>query len=198
MTIEELIECSHAMAVEKGWWEGGERSVADQANNFHAEISEAWEEYRAGRMETWYSIDGQQIEMDAQGEAVLRQTGRVAKPEGFWVEIADLCIRLADTMGAYGWTYRELRPCDHEQLTSIDWDIPRLISTLHVCVGCLNIHGNGEIGAGWEPECKLTASGTIHLCLLAARHHGVDLLSLCELKMAYNTTRSHRHGGKRA
>lgn len=33
---------------------------------------------------------------------------------------------------------------------------------------------------------------------MAAECHGIDLFSLCELKMAYNATRPYRHGGKRA
>jgi hypothetical protein len=33
---------------------------------------------------------------------------------------------------------------------------------------------------------------------MAAAYHGVDLLEICELKMAYNATRLHRHGGKLA
>jgi hypothetical protein len=189
MTVDELIERSHAMAVLKGWWpEGEQRSVVDQVNNFSAEISEAWEEYRAGRVETWYSdqYDGDSISPLSK------------KPEGFWVEVADLLIRLTDTMGAYGWTYSELRKCDYKQLDSCNWNLPRLIATLHICVGCLGIDPDGHIGGGWETGAQRSASGTICLCLLAAQSHGVDLLALCELKMAYNATRSHRHGGKLA
>jgi hypothetical protein len=205
LKIEEMIERSHAMAVEKGWWDGGERSVVDQVNNFHAEISEAWEEYRAGRMDTWYSRKGERGEtwtsMDAErhySQTPYCYVENGWKPEGFWIEIADLCIRLADTMGAYGWTYRDLRPSDCSQLDELNWSIPRLVSTLHICVGCLGIDDNGDIGGGWETGCQRSASGAIHLCMMAAKFHGVDLLALCELKMAYNATQSHRHGGKKA
>lgn len=206
MTIDELIERSHAQAVKSGWWpEGEQRSVVDQTNNYHAEIAEAWEEYRAGRIAMWYSWKGARfIPFDA-GSVKCEESGvfidknKWMKPEGFWVELADMLIRLADTMGAYGWTYSELRQSDYKQLDSCNWNLPRLIATLHICVGCLCIDPNGDIGGGeWETGAQRSASGTICICLLAAQSHGVDLLSLCELKMAYNATRSHRHGGKLA
>jgi hypothetical protein len=87
VTIDELIEQAHRTAVSKGWWETAgeqERSMGDQFANFHAELSEAWEEYRAG-----HPLD--EIRLD-----------RGAKPEGFVVELADVFIRIADTLGAYG------------------------------------------------------------------------------------------------
>jgi hypothetical protein len=114
MTIEELIERAHATAVDKGWWDGdpAARPLGDQFANFHAELSEAWEEYRAGAA-LW------EIRLDAHG-----------KPEGFVVELADVFIRIADTLGAY--------------------DL------------------------------------------------GKDFTDALEAKLAYNTTRPHRHGGKLA
>lgn len=198
MTIDELIERSHAMAVEKGWWpEGEQRSVVEQTNNFCAEISESWEEYRAGRMDTWWR--GHDDMMNAGHDGLMYHVdGTPFKPEGFFVELADLCIRLADTMGAYGWRYQPLPQSDIDQASRHQWDLPQLILTLHVCVGCLGIGDDGQIGGGWETGAARTASGVINLCLVATEYHGVDMLALCELKMAYNATRSHRHGGKLA
>lgn len=82
MTIDELIERAHATAVDKGWWDDP-RSLGDQFANFHAELSEAWEEYRAGA-----SLEA--IRLDGSGA-----------PHGFVVELADVFIRIADTLGAY-------------------------------------------------------------------------------------------------
>jgi NTP pyrophosphatase (non-canonical NTP hydrolase) len=87
--LEQLANEIHRTAVEKGWWEkeavGGvqERSIGDQFANFHAEISEAWEDYRNGlRLE----------------EIHFSETG---KPEGIPVELADTIIRIFDTCGQY-------------------------------------------------------------------------------------------------
>lgn len=86
MTIDELIEQAHRTARSKGWWDEGveHRPLGDQFANFHAELSEAWEEYRAG-----HPLD--EIRLD-----------RGAAPHGFVVELADVFIRIADTLGAYG------------------------------------------------------------------------------------------------
>lgn len=196
MDIQQLIDKSHSQAVKSGWWPDGpeKRPVCDIVNCLHSEISEAWEEYRAGRMETWYSIDGQQIELDVQGESVLRQTGRTAKPEGFYVEIADLCIRLADSMGAYGWHSKDVDTV--YSLSPVD-----LVSRLHKAVAAMSWQPNEWV---WSNETESvqsadeTARFILGVCIGSATSSGVDLLSLCELKMAYNATREHRHGGKLA
>lgn len=204
MTIEELIERSHAMAISKGWWPNGVegRSVVDQVNNFHAEISEAWEEYRRGRMELWWSLKSkagcgsvvfgmtksQQEASDLSDADMLQENN---KPEGFWIEIADLCIRLADTMGAYGWRSTDVTFVANP--TKAD-AVPRFIATLHVCIS--DMYDNAS--AAWTENAQGVICETLAVCRAFAEINGVDLLALCELKMAYNATRSHRHGGKRA
>lgn len=106
LTIAELIEESHRTAVEKGWWDGPERSVGDQFMNFTAEVSEAWEEYRKFGMDaTWmiYHFDASRTS-DGKGviETPVAGVGCGKKPEGIAVELADLLIRVADTCGKYG------------------------------------------------------------------------------------------------
>jgi hypothetical protein len=186
MTIDELIERSHAMAVEKGWWDGGERSVVEQVNNFHAEISEAWEEYRCGRMQLWWSSpNGADVSNGTWPNTAF--VSNDAKPEGFWIEIADLCIRLADTMGAYGWKAESLKLAPSQSL-------PLLIHGLHTFVCDLTYADVPD----WHMSAEVQANVIIAVCLSAAAVNNIDLLALCELKMAYNATRSIRHGGKRA
>jgi len=80
----------HALAVEKGWWsdpDSGEpvdpvRRIPEALCLVHAEVSEALEEYRRGRLEPW--------------------TGEGGKPEGFSVELADAVIRILDLSDALG------------------------------------------------------------------------------------------------
>ncbi len=179
MNLEQLIERAHTMALEKGWWEGGveNRPVVEVTNNLHAEISEAWEEWRAGQMELWWSHNGKRALCGLPRRFPTAEDYLECgfKPEGFWVEIADLMIRVADAMGAWGdglpticsWYYDED-------------DFPEAINQLHELAHDSNL---GII---------------LVYCIEFANHHSVDIVSLCELKMAYNATRSHRHGGKRA
>lgn len=89
MTILELVERAHKTAVEKGWWEGGvaNRSMGDQFANFHAELAEAWECWRA---------------LKPYDDLGAIWPGEDGKPEGFIHELADVYIRIADTVGAYG------------------------------------------------------------------------------------------------
>ena len=116
--FDSLVCVAHAMAVDKGWWEG-ERSAVECWVNFHAEVSEAWEEYRCGRMATWYAADA---------ASVLR-SGGVPKPEGFWVEIADLMIRVADYVGSRRFSIAEWERVDDAKEP---WsEFPQNVSALH-------------------------------------------------------------------
>lgn len=80
MTIDELCQDAHAIAKEKGWWESGKRNAGEIFANIHSEVTEAWEEWRAGR---------------APAE-IYMNTEDPAKPEGIPIELADVLIRIAD------------------------------------------------------------------------------------------------------
>ena len=165
--FDSLTCVAHAMAVDKGWWEG-ERSAVECWVNFHAELSEAWEEYRCGRMEAWYASDA---------ASVLR-SGGVPKPEGFWVEIADLMIRIADYVGSRRFSVNAMTDIDYQDTK---WnEIHSVLFLLH-----------------WEISATdfLDASDA---CEKFAAAFNVDLWSIIREKLRYNATRPYRHGGKRA
>lgn len=82
MTLNELRDAAHALALAKGWYEGGPRNVGELLALVHSELSEALEEYREGH-------NLQAVLIDANG-----------KPLGFPVELADAVIRIADMCGA--------------------------------------------------------------------------------------------------
>lgn len=80
--LRSLQDAIHAWARAKGWWEEPDRNVGELLALAHSELSEALEEYRAGRplAQIRYRNDG--------------------KPEGFPIELADCVIRILDTCAA--------------------------------------------------------------------------------------------------
>jgi hypothetical protein len=163
---QSLVRVAHGMAVEKGWWDDGiaARPIEDIENNFHAEVSEAWEEYRAGRMANWY----------ADPQAVL--SGTLPKPEGFFVELADLLIRIADAAGAHRIDVGEV----YFTGPGFSMATNKTISRLHYLI------------------VKCDFEELIDECLSFAVNNNHDLWATIREKLSYNATRPYRHGGKRA
>jgi len=192
--ITEWSQRIHELALAKGWWQDGieNRSVAEIVANYHGEISEAWEEYRAGRMDLWWSLNGKQVIPTTKSHEAQNDLGQwmPAKPEGFYVELGDLAIRLMDSIGAYKWEVGHIR----DTRIDLGQKMPELIADLHKAVSCMILSGSYQ----WSRQVKLYASCVIADCISAANHNGVDLWSLIELKHAYNQTRPIRHGGKLA
>ena len=71
----------HENAVAHGWWDEP-RNLLEIVALCHSELSEAVEEYRAGRPMVWANEDG--------------------KPEGIATEMADCLIRVLDWFGHEG------------------------------------------------------------------------------------------------
>ena len=97
--IKDLQKIVHQMAKEKGWWDdvdGKPRDIASQFVNFHAEISEAWEEVRDGK--PFNKIIYHESQAHGEGEDT---TERILKPCGVPIELADCVIRIMDTCEAY-------------------------------------------------------------------------------------------------
>lgn len=124
MNLNEYAQKIHQNAVEHGWWDE-ERSFGDIVALCHSELSEALEEYRAGRPMEWHACG---IESTAcVGECGFCEDGQCAyrceKPEGIAVEMADCLIRLLDWFGKEGldvdrivqekMAYNETRPYRH-------------------------------------------------------------------------------------
>ena len=170
-SIPKLIQQAHSLAKEKGWWDD-ERLPAELVCLFHSEISEAFEEYRMGKMATYYT-----------------ETPQGCKPEGFWVEIADLCIRIGDLMGRMGWVQKRnfARLPRHFQSSQFLFSLHRQVADL-IEDGNWNFRGN--------TRDRLTR--ILETCLLIAERHDVELWEIIDLKHQYNETRPYRHGGKRA
>jgi len=187
--VNELSVCMHDLAISKGWWPNGPsgRDPAEIVALFHSEISEAFEEYRRGRMETWYYAYDEAI--GEQHIVIGEPDDPRIKPEGFWVEIADLLIRLFDTMGAYQWKY------DNGAEAYIDTEIPKFIVEQHRrCSGMYDLmtdKANAE-------HANFFATSIIQASLGIAKANSVDLWHVIDLKHRHNETRAFRHGNKKA
>lgn len=173
--FQSLVPVAHEMAVAKGWWQDGidKRSIDEIVANYHAEVSEAWEEYRAGRMATWYAAGS-------------------AKPEGFWIEIADLLIRIADAEGSCSDMSNGDRPhqlrLEHSPRSERVHYINGRKSKFAAFICELNV----EVCA----EC--VEHSPVTLCEEFAKSNNVNLYAAVREKLRYNATRPYRHGGKLA
>lgn len=225
ITIQELITQSHQTAIDKGWWKDGieSRPVEDIVNCFYSEVLEAFEEYRAGRMDMWFSckeFPSVAVELHPDCDAVSRQDGRklrcfrlpgagcqlqwehedngqFLKPEGFWVEISDLLVRIGDVFGAYKWksNVNHCTPFKDGNISRFVWWLnTRSLSKVSRSV----LIDNGTVLVEWTRNACDYLYEAILTCIATAECHGVNLLELCEMKMEYNKTRPYRHGNKKA
>jgi hypothetical protein len=201
LTIGFLIQESFSNSKDHGF-HAGKLDIEEKLALIHSEISEALEEYRAKRMDTW-------------SEANSR------KPEGFWVELADVVIRLGDLIGLLGFgadkafmseiwgttgIYSDAVAdfVDPKQLKKIqDTDllpIPKALARLHLTVS--NVEGvvlAHEIVGEPDPidlakTLALVFTDILHLTLV--RESGSLLIAAIIDKMIYNRSRPYKHGGK--
>lgn len=104
MNMNEWAKEIHANAVAHGWWES-ERELPEILMLIVSELSEALEEYRAGRPMVWHACaaDGEPCTSecatyDANEKGCIVE-GTLEKPEGIAVEVIDALIRILDWCG---------------------------------------------------------------------------------------------------
>ena len=205
-TLIQLQKRSHGTARDKGWWDGYRDGnelhfpniphlVAEKVVLVHSEISEALEDFRAGKMVTELLPSG--------------------KPVGFPTEIADIAIRWMDLFGALkivpassegtiaelspglyadrlrrGWFRREDLSLS---LRGDDSVVPQTLCRLHYGAA-----QSTEVFGGWAGgACYDRALEVLGDVMALAYHLKIDLEAEIQKKQDYNDTRSHRHGGKR-
>ena len=103
--LNELSKEIHENAVNHGWWDEP-RNLLEIAALCHSELSEAVEEYRAGRPLVYHKCKGPEYECadmeDATGNCYEDKCPSFGKPEGIAVEMADCLIRILDWFGHEG------------------------------------------------------------------------------------------------
>jgi len=110
--LNELAKEIHENAVAHGWWDEP-RSFGDIVALCHSELSEALEEYRAGRpMSFVLDLDGPDDECSRCQQNISEFSGR--KPEGIAVELIDCIIRILDYLGKEGVDVDALIKLKHE------------------------------------------------------------------------------------
>jgi hypothetical protein len=191
MNISKLVHEAHRNAVAKGWWDK-EPSFGEVIALIHSEGSEALEDYRNGRgiTEVWYENKEYKTRLDC-------PITQDCKPCGIPSELADICIRIFDAAGKYGWgpileaaTSESIDHCFRintkfasfpEHLTSIHFDLSQ---------AWINYERGGEQGA---IKCLAYVLNEVNY---VAVKYKIDLDKAITEKMSYNATRPHRHGGK--
>ncbi len=107
MNINQLAKEVHKNAVAHGWWENPP-SIPEALCLIHAEVSEALEEYRAGKPLVYGTCaitpeDCQFSDVcDLVGHPDLKEKLGTCKPEGVAVELADVLLRTLDLMESLG------------------------------------------------------------------------------------------------
>jgi NTP pyrophosphatase (non-canonical NTP hydrolase) len=106
MTIKELVEQSHCLAKQKGWWAPGAvlPNIPEKLALIHSEVSEALEAYRDNDMGTRLKVTGFNTDSELP----------VMKPVGFPIELADVVIRVADLCGHLGIDLEDAIRVKHE------------------------------------------------------------------------------------
>lgn len=198
-------------------WSHPDADVPTKFALIHSEISEALEAWRNPEWAVgktyeatgWESRPWKEYGTAPNDHAWIGDRGP-GKPEGFPSELADVVIRCADLVGALEDTLSSPEFYTYDSVTGrAHWSdrVGENLNTLHRIVVSVNrgpgrmtnpppqdspvfVRYRGQEHAHWMS--KIVAA-TFDL----AAHMNIDLWVEIERKMAYNETRSHRHGGKR-
>ena len=206
MKINEFAKEVHQNAVEHGWWDEP-RTVGEIIALCHSELSEALEEYRAGRPMIWYQcLSTDDIVPCRQKEkcpdwlnGMCEIDAIEKKPEGIAVELADCIIRVLDYMG------KEVFDVDallREAPKAVMCDVPVRVYAASLGDNISRWH----LLLSLAYACWCTSAGThaaalrMALCICEivewAEEAGVDMEMVLDIKHEYNKTRPYRHGGK--
>jgi hypothetical protein len=187
-SISEWQQEAHALAVEKGWYEGvtdnlSPTRIGSRLALIHREISEATDCVCTRQMSVYW-VDADDVVHDYEGAELLG-----FKPEGFPIELADVFLRLCDFAESMGIQMDE-PSAEASYAFSVDnpesvaFELNELHNSLSACQWS---------GPGHQIDGYVLSGCLSHLFAIAAAT-GVDLLAMAEIKHEHNKTRPHKHG----
>lgn len=187
--------------IAKGWRSAaggpGGNTFGDYVALLHSEVAEATGAYRSWKLadatdvvQPCHEIAG--LGMCATHNRHISHCGAPAKPEGVGSELADVAIRLVDTADVFRFPIFDL-DFDLEDVADLDPgdsdpDLPVLVT-----FGDHTAWLHRRIDRMWTDTS--TAPFALRALATVARRFGIDLTAECTRKIAYNRTRSFRHGG---
>lgn len=199
MNLNELAKEAHQISVDHGWWEK-EPSFGDLVSLMHSELSEALEEYRAGRPMVWHGC----MFPDPEAQRVCEMNDRCKenketckfrdrKPEGIAVELADCIIRILDWAGHENVNmdriFFEAMEAYKDQPEE-EQSFGEFISALH------NLLSMAYCDSEDSGDRDIYMTLVVYYILESMGLEGVNMDKVVREKMAYNRTRPYRHGGK--
>lgn len=201
LNTTEWIEKVHALARQKGWWEG-EVVLGEKFALVHAELSEALEALReptvdavCGKCEDWNGRGG--LDCPKCGG-----TGQALGGSRFLEELADTQIRLMDIAGHLGVDFsRKIDSLRGTAATVWEFAPPKNIADgidhTHqvVCEASRQSKLYATCGAVYypEPEFARVFAWVEQVAMMAGCN---DLEPVIAAKHLYNQRRPYRHGGK--
>jgi len=181
MTLDELISTSYEIAKSKGWW-GKPRSFAALTLLMQSEISEALEDYRAGKglSEVWYAADG--------------------KVCGIPSELADTIIRIADFCGHFNLPLYAIQKSRLERVSD-DFEIGLAEANACISAAYRDLSKIPKIADLWQAGSFGTAvswslTQAVQHIFYMCEANDINIWKAIEEKTAFNRTRPERHGGK--
>lgn len=191
MTIKAFAEIVHQVAVDHGWHDPKyETHFLEYIAMIHCELSEALQEYRAGRP-TAYQVQDYGI-VHGRIETNMSKWFPRTKPEGVAVEMADVALRILDFLVEIHVSYWQW-----DTFGEMIADVPPKELEIPFPVFIARLH---------EATARAAAGGRLGLFLLEPvmayacawiQSQGIDCEALLAAKNAYNETREYRHGGKK-
>lgn len=216
----------HKNAVEHGWWEKP-LTFPEIIVMCHSELSEAVEEYRAGRPMLYFVVetdDGKGGTYPAiRQDIVCLEEFAGVKPEGVAAELADCILRILDYMGQVkgdvdgivrglqGYAPIQEKKGDGKQLPDLVAGCHYLLSSAYMSHRHAEMLGKKKEGKkiqsartlrpfrtrDFERIAREKMVGCVLDIMRWVKDNGVDMEAVITAKNEYNKAREYRHGGKR-